>query len=177
MSDDLVNIEVNGVPLKARKGQMIMQVADPADIYIPRFCYHEKLDRRRQLPHVPGRGGKAPKPMPACATPVMEGMKVFTQIAEGHRRSARHHGIPAHQSSARLPDLRSGRRVRAAGSGDGIRPRYVPLHRRQASGQGQELGSSGIHRHDPLHSMHALRRFGARNPGLSANRHNRPRRA
>ena len=43
MSDDLVNIEVNGVPLKARKGQMIMQVTDPADIYIPRFCYHEKL--------------------------------------------------------------------------------------------------------------------------------------
>ena len=43
MSDDLVNIEVNGVPLKARKGQMIMQVTDPAHIYIPRFCYHEKL--------------------------------------------------------------------------------------------------------------------------------------
>ena len=56
MSDDTVNIEVNGVPLKARKGQMIMQVTDPADIYIPRFCYHDKLTRRRQLPHVPGRG-------------------------------------------------------------------------------------------------------------------------
>jgi len=42
MSEDLVNIEVNGVPLKARKGQMIMQVTDPADIYIPRFCYHDK---------------------------------------------------------------------------------------------------------------------------------------
>src|SRR5882757_8300675 len=43
MADDTVNIEVNGVPLKARKGQMIMQVTDPADIYIPRFCYHDKL--------------------------------------------------------------------------------------------------------------------------------------
>ena len=43
MSDDTVNIEVNGVPLKARKGQMIMQATDPANIYIPRFCYHDKL--------------------------------------------------------------------------------------------------------------------------------------
>ena len=58
MSDDLVNIEVNGVPVKARKGQMIMQVTDAADIYIPRFCYHDKLTDRGQLPHVPGRGGE-----------------------------------------------------------------------------------------------------------------------
>jgi NADH-quinone oxidoreductase subunit G len=43
MADELVNIEVNGQPLKARKGQMIMQATDPAGIYIPRFCYHEKL--------------------------------------------------------------------------------------------------------------------------------------
>jgi len=38
MSDDLVNIEVDGRPLKARKGQMVMQVTDVAGIYVPRFC-------------------------------------------------------------------------------------------------------------------------------------------
>jgi NADH-quinone oxidoreductase subunit G len=79
MSDDLVNIEVNGVPLKARKGQMIMQVTDPADIYIPRFCYHAKLTVAANCRMCLVEVEKAPKPMPACATPVMEGMKVFTK--------------------------------------------------------------------------------------------------
>ncbi len=79
MSEDLVNIEVNGVPLKARKGQMIMQVTDPADIYIPRFCYHAKLTVAANCRMCLVEVEKAPKPMPACATPVTEGMKVFTK--------------------------------------------------------------------------------------------------
>jgi NADH-quinone oxidoreductase subunit G len=79
MSDDTVNIEVNGVPLKARKGQMIMQVTDPADIYIPRFCYHEKLTVAANCRMCLVEVEKAPKPLPACATPVTEGMKVFTK--------------------------------------------------------------------------------------------------
>ena len=79
MSDDLVNIEVNGVPLKARKGQMIMQVTDPADIYIPRFCYHDKLTIAANCRMCLVEVEKAPKPLPACATPVAEGMKIFTK--------------------------------------------------------------------------------------------------
>jgi NADH-quinone oxidoreductase subunit G len=79
MSDDTVNIEVNGVPLKARKGQMIMQVTDPAAIYIPRFCYHDKLTVAANCRMCLVEVEKAPKPMPACATPVTEGMKVFTK--------------------------------------------------------------------------------------------------
>ena len=79
MSDDLVNIEVNGVPLKARKGQMIMQVTDPAAIYIPRFCYHDKLTIAANCRMCLVEVEKAPKPLPACATPVTEGMKVFTK--------------------------------------------------------------------------------------------------
>jgi NADH-quinone oxidoreductase subunit G len=79
MSEDLVNIEVNGVPLKARKGQMIMQVTDPADIYIPRFCYHAKLSVAANCRMCLVEVEKAPKPLPACATPVTEGMKVFTK--------------------------------------------------------------------------------------------------
>ncbi len=79
MSDDTINIEVNGVPLKARKGQMIMQVTDPADIYIPRFCYHDKLSVAANCRMCLVEVEKAPKPMPACATPVTEGMKVFTK--------------------------------------------------------------------------------------------------
>ncbi len=79
MSDDTVNIEVNGVPLKARKGQMIMQATDPANIYIPRFCYHDKLTVAANCRMCLVEVEKAPKPMPACATPVSEGMKVFTK--------------------------------------------------------------------------------------------------
>jgi NADH-quinone oxidoreductase subunit G len=79
MADDTVNIEVNGVALKARKGQMIMQVTDPADIYIPRFCYHEKLTVAANCRMCLVEVEKAPKPLPACATPVAEGMKVFTK--------------------------------------------------------------------------------------------------
>jgi len=79
MSDDTVNIEVNGVPLKARKGQMIMQVTDPADIYIPRFCYHDKLTIAANCRMCLVEVEKAPKPLPACATPVAEGMKIYTK--------------------------------------------------------------------------------------------------
>ena len=78
MSDE-VNIEVNGVPMKARKGQMVIQVTDTHDVYVPRFCYHEKLPIAANCRMCLVEVEKAPKPMPACATPVAEGMKVFTK--------------------------------------------------------------------------------------------------
>jgi NADH-quinone oxidoreductase subunit G len=79
MADDLVNIEVNGVAIKARKGQMLIQATDAHDIYVPRFCYHSKLPVAANCRMCLVEIEKAPKPMPACATPVAEGMKVFTR--------------------------------------------------------------------------------------------------
>jgi len=79
MSDDIVNIEVDGKPVEARKGQMIMEVTDQIGAYIPRFCYHEKLSIAANCRMCLVEVEKAPKPMPACATPVGEGMKVFTR--------------------------------------------------------------------------------------------------
>jgi NADH-quinone oxidoreductase subunit G len=79
VSEDVVNVEIDGRPLKARKGQMIMQLTDGAGIYIPRFCYHEKLSIAANCRMCLVEVEKAPKPMPACATPVTEGMKVFTR--------------------------------------------------------------------------------------------------
>ena len=76
---NVVNIEVNGVPLKARKGQMLIEVTDQADIYVPRFCYHKKLTIAANCRMCLVEVEKAPKPLPACATPVTEGMKVFTR--------------------------------------------------------------------------------------------------
>lgn len=79
MSDDIVNIEVDGKPVEARKGQMVIQVTDNIGAYVPRFCYHDKLsiaaNCRMCLVDIEG----APKPIPACAQPVNEGMKVFTK--------------------------------------------------------------------------------------------------
>ncbi len=76
---DLVNIEIDGVPLQAPKGSMIIHAADKAGIPIPRFCYHDKLPIAANCRMCLVDVEKAPKPMPACASPVMEGMKVFTQ--------------------------------------------------------------------------------------------------
>jgi NADH-quinone oxidoreductase subunit G len=78
MSDDTVNIEVNGVALKAKKNELIMRVTDREGIYVPRFCYHEKLPIAANCRMCLVEVEKAPKPLPACATPVAEGMKIFT---------------------------------------------------------------------------------------------------
>ncbi len=67
------------MPLKARKGQMIIEVTDQAEIYVPRFCYHPKLSIAANCRMCLVEVEKAPKPMPACATPVAEGMKIFTR--------------------------------------------------------------------------------------------------
>jgi NADH-quinone oxidoreductase subunit G len=79
MSEDFVNIEVDGVPMKARRGQMIIEITDAADVYVPRFCYHPKLSIAANCRMCLVEVERAPKPLPACATPVMEGMKVFTR--------------------------------------------------------------------------------------------------
>lgn len=79
MSDDIVNIEVDGRPVEAKKGQMVIEVTDAVGAYVPRFCYHEKLSIAANCRMCLVEIEKAPKPMPACATPIGEGMKVFTK--------------------------------------------------------------------------------------------------
>ncbi|MDH3713387.1 MAG: NADH-quinone oxidoreductase subunit NuoG [Gammaproteobacteria bacterium] len=78
MSDDTVSIEVDGQLLSARRGAMLIEVTDAAGISIPRFCYHDKLSVAANCRMCLVEVEKAPKPMPACATPVMDGMKVYT---------------------------------------------------------------------------------------------------
>ena len=77
--EEFVNMEVDGVPVKARKGDMIIRVTDANNVYVPRFCYHDKLTVAANCRMCLVEIEKAPKPMPACATPVVEGMKVFTK--------------------------------------------------------------------------------------------------
>ncbi|MGB5259637.1 MAG: NADH-quinone oxidoreductase subunit NuoG [Gammaproteobacteria bacterium] len=88
-ADDAVNIEIDGKPYQARKGAMIIEVADAAGIPIPRFCYHKKLSVAANCRMCMVEVEKVPKPLPACATPVAEGMKVFTRsdIATGGQKA------------------------------------------------------------------------------------------
>jgi len=79
VATDVVNIEIDGVPMQAPKGSMIIHASDKAGIAIPRFCYHEKLPIAANCRMCLVDVEKVPKPAPACATPVMEGMKVYTQ--------------------------------------------------------------------------------------------------
>ena len=87
---DLVTLEVDGQELTGRKGEMIIQVTDRAGIDIPRFCYHHKLSIAANCRMCLVDVEKAPKPLPACATPIAEGMKVFT---ESRRAMDAQHGV------------------------------------------------------------------------------------
>ena len=74
----MVNIEINGQQLQVLEGTMVIQAADEAGITIPRFCYHKKLSVAANCRMCLVEVEKVAKPLPACATPVSEGMRVFT---------------------------------------------------------------------------------------------------
>lgn len=74
----MVNIEIDGIPLKVDSAKMIIQAADEAGIDIPRFCYHKKLSIAANCRMCLIEVDKSRKALPACATPVAEGMKIFT---------------------------------------------------------------------------------------------------
>jgi len=77
-ADDLIDITVDGRALKAKKGQMLIEVTDAANVKVPRFCYHKKLSVAANCRMCLVEVEKAPKPLPACATPVMPDMVVHT---------------------------------------------------------------------------------------------------
>jgi NADH-quinone oxidoreductase subunit G len=74
----MLELEIDGRTLEVPEGSTVMDAANKLGIYVPHFCYHKKLsiaaNCRMCLVHVE----KAPKPLPACATPVTKGMKVWT---------------------------------------------------------------------------------------------------
>ena len=79
MSDNSITIEIDGKEVEARPGQMLIEVTDRIGNYVPRFCYHNKLTVAANCRMCLVEVEKAPKPLPACATPVMNGMKVHTK--------------------------------------------------------------------------------------------------
>ena len=75
----MIEIELDGKKVEVAEGSMVMHAADKAGTYIPHFCYHKKLSIAANCRMCLVDVEKAPKPMPACATPVTQGMIVRTK--------------------------------------------------------------------------------------------------
>lgn len=75
----MIEIELDGRKVEVPPGSMVMHAAEKAGTYIPHFCYHKKLSIAANCRMCLVDVEKAPKPMPACATPVTQGMIVRTQ--------------------------------------------------------------------------------------------------
>ena len=75
----MLNIEIDGKPLEVEYGSTIIDAADKVGIAIPRFCYHKKLSVAANCRMCLVQVEKFNKPLPACATPVADGMKIYTR--------------------------------------------------------------------------------------------------
>ena len=117
-----------------RAGEMIIAAAERAGVYIPRFCYHPRMKPvgmcRMCLVEVKGPRGFAL--MPACYNPVADGMEIVTDSPAAKKAQDGRARVPARQPSARLPGVRQGRRVPAAGPDARLRPGRDPLRRGEA---------------------------------------------
>jgi NADH-quinone oxidoreductase subunit G len=75
----MVEIDIDGQKVEVPEGSMVMHAAEKAGTYVPHFCYHKKLSIAANCRMCLVDVEKAPKPMPACATPVTQGMIVRTK--------------------------------------------------------------------------------------------------
>ena len=74
----MLEIEIDGRKTEVADGSTVMDAAHQLGIFVPHFCYHKKLSIAANCRMCLVQVEKAPKPLPACATPVTNGMKVFT---------------------------------------------------------------------------------------------------
>src|SRR5436305_15100115 len=74
----MLNLEIDGRKVEVAPGSTVLDAANKLDIYVPHFCYHKKLSIAANCRMCLVQVEKAPKPLPACATPATEGMKVWT---------------------------------------------------------------------------------------------------
>ena len=81
----MLNLEIDGRKVQVAPGSTVMDAANALDIYVPHFCYHRKLSIAANCRMCLVQVEKAPKPLPACATPAAEGMKVWTQSEQAKK--------------------------------------------------------------------------------------------
>ncbi len=86
----MLTLEIDGRKVEVAPGSTVMDAANALDIYVPHFCYHKKLSIAANCRMCLVQVEKAPKPLPACATPAAEGMKVWTQSEQAKKAQ---HGV------------------------------------------------------------------------------------
>ena len=74
----MIKLEIDGKTVEVPEQSTVMDAATELGIYVPHFCYHKKLSIAANCRMCLVEIEKTPKPMPACATPVADGMKVHT---------------------------------------------------------------------------------------------------
>ncbi len=74
----MINLEIDGKQVQVENGATVMEAANKLGVFVPHFCYHKKLSIAANCRMCLVQVEKAPKPLPACATPATEGMKVQT---------------------------------------------------------------------------------------------------
>ncbi|MBL8382234.1 MAG: NADH-quinone oxidoreductase subunit G [Burkholderiales bacterium] len=84
----MVELEIDGRKVEVAEGSMVMDAANKLGTYIPHFCYHKKLSIAANCRMCLVQVEKAPKPLPACATPVTQGMKVYTASEQAKKAQA-----------------------------------------------------------------------------------------
>ena len=170
-------IKIDGVEIEVPAGITILQACELAGRRDPALLLPRAPVDRRQLPHVPGRGeaGSAQAAGELRAARRRQAGDLHHH-ADGAEGAQGRDGVPADQPSARLPDLRPGRRVRPAGPGDGLRLRPQPLSREQARRARQGARPAGQDVDEPLHPLHALHPLRHRGGGRRGAGRDRPRR-
>ena len=155
---------------------MLIEVTDAAGIPIPRFCYHKKLPIAANCRMCLVEVERAPKPLPACATPVADGMKVHTRspCARDAQRAMMEFLLINHPLDCPICDQGGECELQdvAMGYGRDV-SRYVE---RKRVVKDKDIGPLIATEHDPLHPLHALRplRRGGRRHARA--RRHRPRR-
>ena len=180
----MTKIIVDGNEIDVPPEYTLLQACEAAGAEIPRFCFHERLsiagNCRMCLVELKrlAQAGRVLRLERARLPPGPERRAAGGQHqdADGEEGARRRDGIPADQPSARLPDLRPGRRMRPAGPGDGLWRRLQPLRREQARGRGQVHRPAGQDDHEPLHPLHALHPLLRGGRGRAGARRDRPRR-
>ena len=174
----MIEIELDGQKVEITEGSMIMHAAEKAGIYIPHFCYHKKLSIAANCRMCLVDVEKAPKPMPACATPVTDGMMVRTKSDKALKaqQSVMEFLLINHPLDCPICDQGGECQLQdlAVGYG-GSASRY---RGRKARGAAQGHRPADLHGgDDPLHPLHPLRALRPGNRRRDGARHDRARRA
>ena len=181
---EMTKLIVDGKEIDVPPEYTLLQACEAAGAEIPRFCFQERLSIAGncrmclvEACRLAEAGRRAAPGRDATAARTKgEPPEGQDPLADGAQGARRRDGIPAHQSSARLSDLRSGRRMRPAGPGHGLRRRPEPLPREQARGRRQVSRRAGQDLDEPLHPVHALRPLRHRSRRRARTWRHRPRR-